>query len=94
MEFEHERLDIYKAAKQFALAMDGIAEGIRNWRTHPADRFFEQAASILFNIAEGAVLSQLIYPFERTFFSGTTTTMPVLKTFLRIKRDRSAFSLS
>ena len=28
--FEHERLDVYKAAKQFAIMMDGIAERIRN----------------------------------------------------------------
>lgn len=52
--FEHERLDVYKAAKLFALAMDGIAEGIRNRRFHLADQLFRASSSILFNIAEGA----------------------------------------
>ena len=52
--FEHERLDVYKAAKQFALAMDGIAEKIRNRRAHLADQLFRASSSILFNIAEGA----------------------------------------
>jgi four helix bundle protein len=52
--FEHERLDVYKAAKQFALAMDGIAERIRNRRMHLADQLFRASSSILFNIAEGA----------------------------------------
>jgi four helix bundle protein len=52
--FEHERLDVYKAAKQFAVAMDGIAEGIRNRRAHLADQLFRASSSVLFNIAEGA----------------------------------------
>ena len=52
--FEHERLDVYKIAKQFALAMDSIAERIRNRRAHLADQLFRASSSILFNIAEGA----------------------------------------
>jgi four helix bundle protein len=52
--FEHERLDVYKAAKQFAIMMDGIAEGIRNKRAHLADQLFRASSSILLNIAEGA----------------------------------------
>lgn len=52
--FEHERLDVYKAAKLFAFAMDGIAEGIRNRRMHLADQLFRASSSIIFNIAEGA----------------------------------------
>jgi len=52
--FEHERLDVYKAAKQCAVAMDGIAEGIRNRRAHLADQLFRASSSVLFNIAEGS----------------------------------------
>ena len=52
--FEHERLDVYKAAKEFALAMDGTAEGIRNRRAHLADQLFRASSSVLLNIAEGA----------------------------------------
>lgn len=52
--FEHERLDVYKAAKLFAVAMDGIAEGIRNRRAHLADQLFRASSSVLLNIAEGA----------------------------------------
>jgi four helix bundle protein len=52
--FEHEQLDVYKAAKHFAIAMDGIAEGIRKLRAHLADQLFRASSSILFNIAEGA----------------------------------------
>lgn len=52
--FEHEQLDVYKAAKQFAIAMDGIAERIRNRRAHFADQLFRASSSVLFNIAEGA----------------------------------------
>lgn len=52
--FEHEQLDVYKAAKQFALTMDGVAEKIRNRRMHFSDQLFRASSSILFNIAEGA----------------------------------------
>lgn len=52
--FEHEQLDVYQAAKQFAVAMDGIAEGMKHRRGHLADQLFRASSSILFNIAEGA----------------------------------------
>jgi four helix bundle protein len=52
--FEHEQLDVYKVAKQFAIAMDSIAAGIRNRRAHFADQLFRASSSILLNIAEGA----------------------------------------
>lgn len=52
--FEHEQLDVYKAAKQFAVAMDGVAEKMRSRRMHFSDQLFRASSSILFNIAEGA----------------------------------------
>ena len=52
--FEHEQLEVYRATKCFAIAMDGIAKGIRNRRAHFADQLFRASSSILFNIAEGA----------------------------------------
>ena len=52
--FEHERLDVYKAAIAFLALVDEILERLPKGRGHLADQLERAATSILLNIAEGA----------------------------------------
>ena len=53
-EFEHERLDVYKAAIEFLVLADVIAATLPRGRGYLADQLRRGASSISFNIAEGA----------------------------------------
>jgi four helix bundle protein len=53
-EFEHERLDVYRAAIQFLGLADTIAGNRPRGRSYLADQLRRAASSISFNIAEGA----------------------------------------
>ena len=53
-EFEHERLDMYRAATEFLTLADGIAGALPRGRAYLADQLRRAATSISFNIAEGA----------------------------------------
>ena len=53
-EFEHERLDVYKAAIQFLVLADAVAGALPRGRGYLADQLRRAASSISFNIAEGA----------------------------------------
>ena len=52
--FEHERLDVYKAAIAFLAVVDEILEHLPKGRGHLADQLERAATSVLLNIAEGA----------------------------------------
>jgi four helix bundle protein len=52
-EFEHERLDVYKAAIELLVLADAVAATLPRGRGYLADQL-RRASSISFNIAEGA----------------------------------------
>lgn len=53
-EFEHERLEMYRAATEFLALADAIAGAFPRGRAYLADQLRRAATSISFNIAEGA----------------------------------------
>ena len=53
-EFEHERLDVYKAAIELLVLADAVATTLPRGRGYLADQLRRAASSISFNIAEGA----------------------------------------
>ena len=53
-EFEHERLDVYRAAIEFLVLADSIAIALPRGRADLADQLRRAATSISFHIAEGA----------------------------------------
>lgn len=52
--FEHERLDVYKAAVDFLALADDIVERFPQGRAYLADQMRRASTSIPLNIAEGA----------------------------------------
>jgi four helix bundle protein len=52
--FEHERLDVYRAAIDFLVVADEIATGLPRGRGYLVDQLRRAATSIPLNIAEGA----------------------------------------
>lgn len=52
--FEHERLDVYKAAVAFLGLIDEIIERLPKGRGHLGDQIERASTSITLNIAEGA----------------------------------------
>ena len=52
--FDHERLDVYKAAIELLVIADGIANALPRGRRYLADQLRRASTSIAFNIAEGA----------------------------------------
>jgi four helix bundle protein len=53
-DFDHERLDVYKASTEFLLAADEVAESLPRGRAYLCDQLRRAAISISLNIAEGA----------------------------------------
>ncbi len=53
-DFEHERLDVYRAAIELLALADTIAGGLPRGRAYLADQLRRASSSIPFNIAEGA----------------------------------------
>ena len=53
-EFEHERLDVYRAAIEFLVLADTIAGSLPRGRSYLADQLRRASTSVSFNIAEGA----------------------------------------
>jgi four helix bundle protein len=54
MPFDHEKLDVYGVALDFAARANGIVEGLPRGRGYLADQLQRAALSIVLNIAEGA----------------------------------------
>jgi four helix bundle protein len=53
-DFEHERLDVYRAAIEFLVAADEVATHLPKGRAYLVDQLRRAATSIALNIAEGA----------------------------------------
>ncbi len=54
MQFDHEKLDVYRVAIDFVRLADDVAEGLPRGRGYLADQLHRAATSIALNIAEGA----------------------------------------
>lgn len=54
MPFDHERLDVYQAALDFAVIANDIVERLPRGRSHLSDQLTRASISIVLNIAEGA----------------------------------------
>ena len=52
--FDHEKLDVYKAAIEFIIAADDIIEHLPRGKSYLADQLQRASSSISLNIAEGA----------------------------------------
>ena len=52
--FDHERLDVYKAAIEWVIISDDIVEHLPRGRAYLADQLQRAAISVPLNIAEGA----------------------------------------
>lgn len=52
--FDHENLDVYKAAIEFVVLVNSIVENLPRGRAYLADQLQRAGASIPLNIAEGA----------------------------------------
>jgi four helix bundle protein len=53
-EFEHERLDVYRASVEFLAIADQVASALPRGRAYLSDQLRRAATSIALNIAEGA----------------------------------------
>jgi len=54
MPFDHERLDVYGLALDFAVLANDVVEALPRGRGHLADQLSRASTSIVLNIAEGA----------------------------------------
>ncbi len=54
LSFDHEKLDVYKAAIDFFMLANEIAEGLPRGKAFLADQLLRASSSITLNIAEGA----------------------------------------
>jgi four helix bundle protein len=52
--FDHEKLDVYRAAIEFVVLVDKIVEHFPRGRAYLADQLLRAGSSISLNIAEGA----------------------------------------
>ena len=52
-QFDHEKLDVYKATVDFVILIDKIVEGFPRGRGYLSDQLQRAGTSILLNIAEG-----------------------------------------
>ena len=52
--FDHEKLDVYRAAIEFVVLVDKIVEQFPRGRAYLADQLLRAGTSISLNIAEGA----------------------------------------
>jgi four helix bundle protein len=53
MPFDHERLDVYQAALDFAVIANDAVQGLPRGRSHISDQLTRASISIVLNIAEG-----------------------------------------
>lgn len=54
MQFDHERLDVYRLSLDFLVYADGLIRKLPRGRAHFSDQLGRAALSVLLNIAEGA----------------------------------------
>jgi four helix bundle protein len=58
MNFDHERLDVYRAALDFVVLCEDVLEPLPRGRAHLVDQLSRASTSIVLNIAEVAVGSE------------------------------------
>ena len=54
MQFDHERLDVYRLSLDFLVYADGVVRGLPRGRAHFSDQLGRAALSVVLDIAEGA----------------------------------------
>ena len=54
MNFDHEKLDVYKAAIDFVILINSVVENLPRGRAYIADQLQRASASVPLNIAEGS----------------------------------------
>ena len=54
MQFDHERLDVYRLSLDFLVYADGVVRRLPRGRAHFSDQLGRAALSVVLNIAEGA----------------------------------------
>ena len=54
MDFDHEKLDVYKATIEFVVLAEQLIENLPRGKAYLADQLQRAATSVLLNIAEGA----------------------------------------
>ena len=54
MILDHEKLDVYHLALEFAVFANGLIETLPRGRSHLGDQFTRASTSIVLNLAEGA----------------------------------------
>ena len=54
MQFDHERLDVYRVALDFLVHADGVIRALPRGRAYFCDQLGRAALSVVLNIAEGA----------------------------------------
>ena len=54
MQFDHERLDVYRIALAFIVVANDVAQALPRGRSYIADQLQRAATSVVLNLAEGA----------------------------------------
>ena len=91
MPFDHERLDVYRVARDFIVLADDTIAQLPRGRSHLADQLHRAATSIVLNIAEGA--GKFSKPDQRRYSlsaAGSTTECAALFDVFQLLRLVSA----
>ena len=87
MPFDHERLDVYRAALDFIIIADDTIAQLPRGRSHLADQLHRAATSIVLNIAEGA--GKFSKPDKRRYYlsavGSATECAAIFDVFLRLR---------
>jgi four helix bundle protein len=87
MPFDHERLDVYRAALEFLVLADDTIEHLPRGRGHLADQLGRAGTSIVLNIAEGA--GKFSKPDKRRYYltavGSTTESAAIYDVLVRLK---------
>ena len=87
MVLDHERLDVYLIALDFAVFANAVIERLPRGRSHLADQLTRASTSIVLNLAEGA--GKLSKPDKRRYYltarGSATESAALLDVCLRLK---------
>ena len=64
MQFDHERLDVYRVALDFLVHADGVIRALPRGRAYFCDQLGRAALYVVLNIAEGAGIVKLARNLE------------------------------
>ena len=87
MQFDHERLDVYRAALDFLVHAEGLIAALPRGRRHLSDQLGRAALSIVNNIAEGAGKTSAADKrrFYTTARGSATESAALLDVYLRLR---------